>query len=1713
MRLVIFILLAFVSWSCKKTLKDVQVRSLSSSEYVQKDFSLVPEYSPTTTINAFDNKKFSENGFFVGANYLNLCVNFTKLVSGPKDVKVKYQVDNGISISSSGTLTDTQNNFNVCMKDDWDYKFQLANSAVDESHIISMELFVVKDGKDISLKKFSWNIDVLANNTTPSISNIDVNGNGNFIPANTTRWINISGSGFLPSPNFVKVNGTSCNQINYISLTEIDCEVSAIAAGAYDVYIENSNALSDTAVGINGLNVLAPFTTTNNTEYAGITGTNTLTIDGANFHQNVKVEIGGTTCNNISVTSPNANGISNQITCDIPIMGQGTYVVQITNPDQFSYASIYDLNLNPAPAIKYTNKSEVMLAAGTVIDITTDFLQNTPSLPTVDVYNGSSTFSCTNVSMPDSNTVRCETPAMAAGTYDIIVTNHDGQSDTLINGITYNPLPTISSIQNPDGASASSTSGGYYLNIVGTGFRPGVTMSIGGIACVSLAYNSDTSLLCESPAIATSGTNQTVLITNPDTQSITDSVYYGNPPTLTMAIDVPDPFFNQSDQSFNITITTSSASSDLELADIDQSSNIANASFTGGGTTYTYSADGNISGSINTSISNFKFSDAYGIYNETGASLSFEYITPADLKATNIGWKESSPLSGELNAEAVFQGASSETYLNNYFITFYSDNTCTTSIQAATDIQKKHRYDLQVYEPDSWYYKITSVQVDGNYSQKYFYSQCSSLMQFQGTISALIKPTCGSEPTVCFTSLANWNTNILTHPSLSSKDLVNQGYKLITYIDGSWTSGGESGAVAISGWTTSANNNLVFETRGEARHNGHPYSAAYRLETAATNYSVLSIGDATGSDSSDTAYTVIDGVILEGASGSGIAGLKVFAANTNLKNSIIKDINASDNDGHGVLISTSGAGVKVENSFIYNIDGGGVIVDAPPATTLSNISVEVINTSIVNSCKSLSSSRAGDYGGIGTGGSGSRVYSNVQFDILNSIVQCKVGASVSSPGNGFLVHSSAVFTNTSSNNIANNGSVPGNNSYTNISFLDKPFKGLLPGNQVYFESLEPGFESLFLLDHPDNIAINRGTNISSLIPFDIQGEERLLVKKGSDIGADEAGSKTMATELRFDHDEVLEREIGYFANATTLAMSWKLAGGTNISNQTIYVYGSSDGNKNNGCDNTQVATQNVNLNNSYQTDISTNSYEWYFYRIETSFNDGTPTKTSACSRPQHVIATDIIRWYQNAASCPSGITSTNCVTDIASIAGEDLATLKKRLRVEIAGTWTSAWGTTIELNGWTTNSNYYLILKAVGNARHNGTINTSEDFIVTPSNVNKDGVSFGPYISSPSGNNEFMEIDGFVISGMTNNNQSYDVVGVWVQTSGNKIKNMIIANGFKSGSNSGTVNAIYAEDDNASALVENVISYNMPGNFLVVKNGTAWSGVTGVRFDINNVTAYNMCTQSSLSGDVSAIGYKNVTNGTGFSSSKITVSNSFLDCNLYSEFLLNSTGNQGSIEAKNVMISGSSTTGSTFTNGQLNVGINDLNTTSSVATNNIVFSDIVNSPIDLRLAFNANIKNDALGMGKNTGSRDLDIQSHLRDYSSDIGADEYTVASTFIFKESSSPISRYEFGELNADSTVTIELYNTGGVSVNNVTVTLVDNAGGSYSVDSNSCNNATIAAANSCSIKLAFNHSSGAIGLKRGTIELKGDGIISDSITIEAFKVLGTTGGQATQI
>src|SRR5262249_32306922 len=141
--------------------------------------------------------------------------------------------------------------------------------------------------------------------------------------------------------------------------------------------------------------------------------------------------------------------------------------VVVTNPDglKATLAGGYTY-LGPPPTVTAISPAQGLTTGGTAVSVTGTNFVSGGTLPLGGI-------PATNVSVSSSTHISGNTPAQAAGTVFVSVTNPDGQTGVGSNGYTYyNPNPTITSISPNNGRA----SGGTAITISGTGFLSGATV-------------------------------------------------------------------------------------------------------------------------------------------------------------------------------------------------------------------------------------------------------------------------------------------------------------------------------------------------------------------------------------------------------------------------------------------------------------------------------------------------------------------------------------------------------------------------------------------------------------------------------------------------------------------------------------------------------------------------------------------------------------------------------------------------------------------------------------------------------------------------------------------------------------------------------------------------------------------------------------------------------------------------------------------------------------------------------------------------------------------------------------------------------------------------------------------------------------------------------------------------------------------------------------
>ncbi|MGH9763144.1 MAG: beta strand repeat-containing protein, partial [Blastocatellia bacterium] len=222
------------------------------------------------------------------------------------------------------------------------------------------------------------------------------------------------------------------------------------------------------------------------------------------------VTIGGASATAVSVS----NGVA--ITATTPSGALGPADVVVKNPDgQSSTLSGAYTYANPAaaPQISSISPSTGPANGSTQVTITGSGFQ----------YGATVTFGntpATTMIVYGPTTITAYAPPGSDGPVSVVVTNYDGQTATLTNGFTYSGsvAPSISSISPTSG----TTAGGTFVEIDGTGFTSGTTVTMGGSAA-SVVSTSSTRIVVTTPAHSASAAD--VIVSNAGGQSILSGGY------------------------------------------------------------------------------------------------------------------------------------------------------------------------------------------------------------------------------------------------------------------------------------------------------------------------------------------------------------------------------------------------------------------------------------------------------------------------------------------------------------------------------------------------------------------------------------------------------------------------------------------------------------------------------------------------------------------------------------------------------------------------------------------------------------------------------------------------------------------------------------------------------------------------------------------------------------------------------------------------------------------------------------------------------------------------------------------------------------------------------------------------------------------------------------------------------------------------------------
>jgi hypothetical protein len=328
-------------------------------------------------------------------------------------------------------------------------------------------------------KTNSANLTVTAPTLTPAIATLSPNP---MTGSNIAQTLTINGTGFAAGSGLkVTIGGTvyQGSQVIFVSGTQLTVSVTAgISAQAIPVQVTDPNGLASGAV---TLIVTAPgpaVTSLSPNPMAGSNSPQLLTIAGSNFvaGTGLKVTVGGTVYQGGQISSITSSQLMVSVT--VGAAAQSVAVV-VTNPSGQSSApvSLSVTALAPPPVITGLNPNPMTesSAAQTLTVTGTGFAAGSGLKVTVGgtVYQGSQILSASGTQIMVSVLT-----GASAQTLPVVVTDPSGQASSPMNLTVGAPVtPAITAVTpNPMVGSTSPQT----LTVTGTGFQPGLELSIGG---------------------------------------------------------------------------------------------------------------------------------------------------------------------------------------------------------------------------------------------------------------------------------------------------------------------------------------------------------------------------------------------------------------------------------------------------------------------------------------------------------------------------------------------------------------------------------------------------------------------------------------------------------------------------------------------------------------------------------------------------------------------------------------------------------------------------------------------------------------------------------------------------------------------------------------------------------------------------------------------------------------------------------------------------------------------------------------------------------------------------------------------------------------------------------------------------------------------------------------------------------------------------------
>jgi cytochrome c peroxidase len=305
--------------------------------------------------------------------------------------------------------------------------------------------------------------------------------------------VSISGAGFAQGA-MVTFDGIPATNVS-IGETSISLKTPAHTAGSVNVVVKNPDGALATSV--NGYTYVLPSITSVSPSSGTTAGGTSVTISGSGFAPGATVTFGGV---------PATTSFSTETFIDVttPPHGAGSVDVIVTNPNAATVTKVSGFTY-VLPTIVSISPNSGNTGGGTSV-----FISGAGFAPGATLtFDG---IPATNISSSETS-ISGTTPAHAAGSVNVVVTNPGGLASTRVNGFTY-VLPSITSI-NPN---SGTTNGGTFVSISGAGFSQGVKVTFGGVIATNVT-GSDSGVSATTPPHAAGSVD--VVVTNPNGSAVT----------------------------------------------------------------------------------------------------------------------------------------------------------------------------------------------------------------------------------------------------------------------------------------------------------------------------------------------------------------------------------------------------------------------------------------------------------------------------------------------------------------------------------------------------------------------------------------------------------------------------------------------------------------------------------------------------------------------------------------------------------------------------------------------------------------------------------------------------------------------------------------------------------------------------------------------------------------------------------------------------------------------------------------------------------------------------------------------------------------------------------------------------------------------------------------------------------------------------------------